>query len=63
MHLKPNAADNASTDHIYPLELSISLHKYDLEHHQIFTQVLKIDKDNSIKQVRHIECTEQNGPE
>ncbi len=35
-----------------PLELSIFLHKYDPKHHHIFIQVLKVDKENRIKQVR-----------
>ncbi len=35
-----------------PLELSIFLHKYDPKHNQIFAQVLKVDKENPIKQMR-----------
>ncbi len=37
---------------VNPLEFSIFLHKYDPKHHQIFIQVLKVDKENQIKQVR-----------
>ncbi len=35
-----------------PLYFSIFLHKYDPKHHQIFIQVLKVDKENPIKQMR-----------
>ncbi len=34
------------------LEFSIFLHKYDPKHNQIFTKVLKVDKENPIKQMR-----------
>ncbi len=30
----------------------IFLHKYDPEHNQIFAQVLKVDKENPIRQMR-----------
>lgn len=30
----------------------IFVHKYDLKHHKIFTQILKIDKENQIEQIR-----------
>ncbi len=34
------------------LQFSIFLHKYDPKHHQIFTQVQKVDKENPIQQMR-----------
>ncbi len=37
---------------VNPLQFSIFLHKYDPKHHQIFTQVLNVDKENPIKQMR-----------
>ena len=36
-----------------PLEFIILLCKYDLKHHQIFTQILKIDKENPTEHMRH----------
>ncbi len=35
-----------------PFELSIFLHKYASKHNQILSQVLKVDKENPIKQTR-----------
>ncbi len=44
---------SATGKFVNPLEFSIFLHKYDPKHNQIFAQVLKVDKDNPIKQMRH----------
>ncbi len=38
---------SAAWKFVNPLVFSIFLHKYDPKHHQIFTQVLKVDKVNS----------------
>ncbi len=35
-----------------PLEVSIFQHKYDPKHNQIFAQVLKVEKENPINQMR-----------
>ncbi len=43
---------SAAWSFVNPLECSISLHKYGPKHHQIFIEVLKVDKENRIKQVR-----------
>ncbi len=43
---------SAAGKFVDPLEFSIFLHKYDPKHNQIFTQVLKVDKENPIKQMR-----------
>ncbi len=43
---------SAAWKFVNPLELYIFLHKYDPKHHQIFAQVLKVDKENWIKQMR-----------
>ncbi len=45
---------SAAWKFVNPLEFSIFLHKYDPKHHQIFAQVLKVDKENPIKQMRQI---------
>ncbi len=45
---------SAAWKFVNPLELSIFLHKYDPKHHQTFAQVLKVDKENPIKQMRQI---------
>lgn len=34
---------------VNPLEILIFLHKYDLKRHQIFTQVLIVNKVNTVK--------------
>ncbi len=43
---------SAAGKFVNPLEFSIFLHKYDPKHNQIFTQVLIVDKENPIKQMR-----------
>ncbi len=43
---------SAAGKFVNPLEFSIFLHKYDPKHNQIFAQVLKVDKENPIKQMR-----------
>ncbi len=42
---------SAAGKFVNPLEFSTFLHKYDPKHHQIFAQVLKVDKENPIKQM------------
>ncbi len=37
---------------VNPLEFSIFLHKHDPKRHRIFAQVLKVDKENPLKQMR-----------
>ncbi len=43
---------SAAWKFVNPLEFSIFLHKYDTKHYQIFAQVLKVDRENPIKQIR-----------
>ncbi len=43
---------SAARKFVNPLEFSIFLHKCDPKHIQIFAQVLKVDKENPIKQIR-----------
>ncbi len=43
---------SAAWKFVNPLEFSIFLHKYDPKHNQIFAQILKVDKENPIKQLR-----------
>ncbi len=43
---------SAAWKFVNPLELYIFLHKYDPKYNQIFTQVMKVNKENSIKQMR-----------
>ena len=43
---------SAAWKFVNPLDFSVFLHKYDLKHDQIFTQVLKLDKVNPFKQMR-----------
>ncbi len=57
---------SAAWKFVNPLEYSIFLHKYDPQL-QIFAQVLKVDKENPIKQMRqkYFLChlfTQENGP-
>lgn len=33
-------------------QFSIFVHKYNVKHHQISIQVLKVDKENTIKQIK-----------
>ncbi len=43
---------NISWKFVNPLEFSVFLHKYDPKYNQIFAQVLQVDKENPIKQIR-----------
>ncbi len=52
MYYWSNTIYSAAGKFVNPLEFSIFLHKYDPKHNQIFAQILKVDKENPIKQMR-----------
>ncbi len=43
---------SAAWKFVNPLELYIFLHKYDPRYNQSFAQVVKVNKENPIKQIR-----------